>query len=117
MRGRNTVAWRLMRRARDDRGVAVVELAIIMPAFLLLLLGVMDFGKVFNYWQSTTQGAATGARAAAVDHWPATCKAGNPPVTKTNCSLQEWVRSQLRTRELYDTAKVCVAFPDGGVTA
>jgi len=29
-----------------------------MPAFLLILLGVMDFGKVFNYWQSGTQAAA-----------------------------------------------------------
>ena len=101
-----------MRLARDQRGVAVVELAVIMPAFLLLLLGVMDFGKVFSYWQSGTQAAATGARAAAVDQWPATCKAGDPPVTVTNCTLQQWVRSQLKTRELYDDAHVCVTFPD-----
>jgi TadE-like protein len=79
----------------------VVELAIILPAFLLILLGTMDFGKVFNYWQSTTQAAATGARAGAVDHWPA------------GMTLQEWVRSQLKTKELHDDAEVCVEFPDG----
>jgi Flp pilus assembly protein TadG len=83
-----------------------------MPAFLLILLGVMDFGKVFNYWQSGTQAAAVGARAAAVDDWPKTCFAGVPPVHSTTCTLQQWVRSQLKTRELYDDANVCVAFPD-----
>jgi Flp pilus assembly protein TadG len=92
--------------------VAVVELAVIMPAFLLILLGVMDFGKVFNYWQTGTQAAAVGARAAAVDNWPASCRAGDPPVVVTTCTLQQWIRSQLKTRELYEDANVCVAFPD-----
>ena len=99
-------------RIRNERGVAVVELAVIMPAFLLILLGVMDFGKVFNYWQTGTQAAAVGARAAAVDNWPRTCRAGVPPVLSTTCTLQQWVRSQLKTRELYEDAHVCVAFPD-----
>jgi Flp pilus assembly protein TadG len=77
----------------------------------------MDFGKVFNYWQSATQAASTGARAGAVDRWPDTCTAGDPPVSTTPCTLQDWVRSQLKTRELYDDAHVCVRFPDGGATA
>jgi Flp pilus assembly protein TadG len=115
---RRSLRLRLADRARDDRGVALVEFAIILPAFLLILLGVMDFGKVFNYWQSATQAASTGARAGAVDHWPGTCTAGDPPVRTTPCTLQAWVRSQLKTRELYDDAHVCVRFPDtGGATS
>jgi Flp pilus assembly protein TadG len=90
---------RLIDRARNDRGTAVVEFAIILPAFLLILLGVMDFGKVLYYWQSSSQAAATGARAAVVDHWPG---------DDTGTSLQQWVRSQLKTQELYDKANVCV---------
>jgi hypothetical protein len=108
---------RLIARLRDDRGVALVEFAIILPAFLLILLGVMDFGKVFNYWQTGTQAAATGARAGVVDHWPATCSAGDPPVASGSCTLQQWVRSQLKTRELYDDANVCVLFPDSDATS
>jgi hypothetical protein len=115
---RRSLRLRLADRARDDRGVALVEFAIILPAFLLILLGVMDFGKVFNYWQSATQAASTGARAAAVDRWPTSCSAGDPPAPTSPCTLQAWVRSQLKTRELYDDAHVCVRFPDtGGATA
>jgi hypothetical protein len=115
---RRSLRLRLADRARDDRGVALVEFAIILPAFLLILLGVMDFGKVFNYWQSATQAASTGARAGAVDRWPASCvTAVDPTVTSTSCTLQQWVRSQLKTKELFSDAHVCVTFPDGGLTA
>jgi hypothetical protein len=95
--------FRLIRRAREARGAALVEFAIILPAFLLILLGVMDFGKVMYYFQSATQAAATGARQAAVDRWPG---AGTT-------DLQAWVQEQLKTRELRDDARVCVLFPDG----
>ena len=99
---------RLIERVRGDRGTAVVEFAIILPAFLLILLGVIDFGKVLYYWQSSSQAAATGARAAVVDHWPG---------DDTGTTLQQWVRSQLKTQELYDDANVCVEFPDGDATS
>jgi Flp pilus assembly protein TadG len=98
---------RLIDRVRGDRGTAVVEFAIILPAFLLILLGVIDFGKVLYYWQSSSQAAATGARAAVVDHWPGD-DSGTP--------LQQWVRNQLKTQELYDDANVCVEFPDGATS-
>jgi hypothetical protein len=115
---RRSLRLRLADRARDDRGVALVEFAIILPAFLLILLGVMDFGKVFNYWQSATQAASTGARAGAVDRWPPTCVTSvNPTVTSGSCTLQQWVRSQLKTKELFNDAHVCVVFPDTGATA
>jgi Flp pilus assembly protein TadG len=94
---------RLIERVRGDRGTAVVEFAIILPAFLLILLGVIDFGKVLYYWQSSSQAAATGARAAVVDHWPG---------DDSGTTLQQWVRNQLKTQELYDDANVCVVFRD-----
>jgi Flp pilus assembly protein TadG len=44
------------RRARDD-GAAVVELALVLPVLLLLISGIIDFGRI--YWeQSTVSGAA-----------------------------------------------------------
>jgi Flp pilus assembly protein TadG len=99
---------RLIERVRGDRGTAVVEFAIILPAFLLILLGVIDFGKVLYYWQSSSQAAATGARAAVVDHWPG---------DDSGTTLQQWVRNQLKTQELYDDANVCVVFPDTDATS
>jgi Flp pilus assembly protein TadG len=99
---------RFIDRVRNDRGTAVVEFAIILPAFLLILLGVIDFGKVLYYWQSSSQAAATGARAAVVDHWPG---------DDSGTTLQQWVRNQLKTQELYDDANVCVVFPDTDATS
>jgi Flp pilus assembly protein TadG len=97
---------RLIRRARDERGAAIVEFAIILPAFLLILLGVMDFGKVMYYFQASTQAASTGARQAAVDRWP----------DDDTVNFQSWVRSQLKTNELRADARVCVVFPDAATT-
>jgi Flp pilus assembly protein TadG len=107
-RRRKRTRLRLPDRVRGDRGTAVVEFAIILPAFLLILLGVIDFGKVLYYWQSSSQAAATGARAAVVDHWPG---------DDTGTTLQQWVRSQLKTQELYDDANICVEFPPDGDTS
>lgn len=51
-------------RLRGERGYAAVETALIMPVFLLILMGVIDFGRL--YWtQSTVSSAANeGARMA-----------------------------------------------------
>ena len=40
-----------------DRGVAMVELALILPVLVMLLVGIIEFGRAFN-WQVSIQGAA-----------------------------------------------------------
>jgi Flp pilus assembly protein TadG len=52
--------------ATIDRGAAMVELALILPVLILLLVGIIEFGRAFN-WQVSIQGAAReGARALAL---------------------------------------------------
>jgi Flp pilus assembly protein TadG len=50
---------------RRDRGQSVVELALMLPVFLLLLLGILEFGMAFDHLLSisyaTREGARTGA--------------------------------------------------------
>jgi hypothetical protein len=50
---------------RRERGQSVVELSIILPLFLLLLLGILEFGMAFDHLLSisyaTREGARTGA--------------------------------------------------------
>jgi hypothetical protein len=84
---------------RDETGQSLVEFAVVLPLVLLLLLGIMDFGKAFNYWITENQVAAEGARRAAVNLGAAT--------------LHDYVRSQIKVKELHDNAKICVTFPDG----
>jgi hypothetical protein len=37
----------LIRRARNDRGTTIVEFALVLPIFFLLVLGIFDFGRYF----------------------------------------------------------------------
>jgi hypothetical protein len=37
----------LLRRDRNDRGTTIVEFALVLPIFFLLVLGIFDFGRYF----------------------------------------------------------------------
>lgn len=50
----------LRRLAGDDRGATIVEFAIVAPVFIVLLLGIFDFGHMV-YAQSVLQGAVHAA--------------------------------------------------------
>lgn len=102
---------------RNDRGVALVEFALVLPLLLVLLFGVVDFGKAFNYWIDQTHLANEGARWAVVNKNPGTPTA-----------FVDWVRDQAITSELRnggsssiptaDKAKVCLDFaPKTATTA
>jgi Flp pilus assembly protein TadG len=49
------------------RGAAVVEMAIVLPVFLLIVLGIVEFGRAMMVGQLLTNGARHGARRAIVD--------------------------------------------------
>jgi Flp pilus assembly protein TadG len=53
-------------RRNRGRGQALVEFAIIIPIFLLLLFGLLDFGRVVYAQQTIAQDAREGARAGLV---------------------------------------------------
>lgn len=55
-----------MRLVREERGQAVVEMALVVSLLLLLLLGVFTFGQVMHTYLSVTYAAREGARAAAL---------------------------------------------------
>ena len=44
-------------RGRDDRGQTITEFALILPIFILVLVGIVDFGRAV-YASSTIQNAA-----------------------------------------------------------
>lgn len=94
----------------EERAVALTEFALVAPLLFLLLFGVIDFGKAFNYWNDETQLAGQGARWAAVN--------SNPSGT---LSLQQYIQSQADSNELKNggsssvptKARVCISFPNG----
>ena len=68
-RALNPLPWprKALRKFRDsERGQSLVEFAMILPFFLVLLFALVDFGRAFYTWLLVTNAAREGARAAAV---------------------------------------------------
>ena len=114
--GRRTQRWRIFKRRRrfaaDERGVALVEFVLVLPLILLLLLGMIDFGKAFNYWNDETHLANEAARQAVVDNCPS-CTGSQ--------KINDWIRTEADTGELMNGGtqsisspgvRVCIWFPN-----
>lgn len=90
--------------------MALVEFALILPVLALMLFGMLDFGKAFNYWIDETHLANEGARFAVVNKNPA-----------SSGSLQQYIRDQVTSNELRNggtssvpgPVQVCIEFPNG----
>jgi Flp pilus assembly protein TadG len=105
------VVLNALRQSSDERGAVLVEFALVLPLLLILVFGMLEFGKAFNYWIDTTHLANEAARWAVVNNNPG---AG---------TLQEYIKSQANTIELRDggtasipsgdEAEVCISFPSG----
>jgi Flp pilus assembly protein TadG len=53
---------RLRRRARSERGAELIEFALTMPLILLVVLGIIEFGFLFQEYEVVTNAAREGAR-------------------------------------------------------
>jgi len=51
---------------KNNRGQSLVEFALIAPLLILLLMGIMECGRIFNQTLVVTAAAREGARSAAV---------------------------------------------------
>jgi hypothetical protein len=51
-------------RLRSERGAELIEFAIIFPTLLLVMLGIIDFGFLFQRYEVLTNAAREGARVA-----------------------------------------------------
>ena len=58
----------MSRTRRDDRGAVMVEFAIVLPVLLLILLGIIEFGRAYNTQVSIQAAAREGARELALRH-------------------------------------------------
>ncbi len=51
---------------KGEKGQSMVELALVLPMILLLLMGIVEFGRLFHTYLVITQGSREGARLAVV---------------------------------------------------
>jgi hypothetical protein len=93
------------RRDGRERGQALVEFALIAPLFLMLVVGVIQFGVAINFWFDLQRLANQGARSAAVNCGPAT---GN----QCGTSLKTFLEDQIISRGNRDAvAEICYVPP------
>jgi Flp pilus assembly protein TadG len=57
-------ALRWLRRVRAERGVELIEFALVFPLLLAVVLGIVDFGFLFRNYEVLTNAAREGARIA-----------------------------------------------------
>ncbi len=55
-----------MKLWKDNRGQGSVELALVLPILLLVLMAIVDFGRMFHGYLAVTAAAREGARQAAI---------------------------------------------------
>lgn len=54
------------RKHSEDQGAAAVEFVLVLPVLLLVLFGIIDFGRLMNAKLQLAEAAREGARAAAL---------------------------------------------------
>jgi hypothetical protein len=73
----------LRARLRRDSGAAAVEFALVLPLLLLILFGIIDFGRMLNAQITINEAAREGARAMALFD----ASAGGDRVAKATAEL------------------------------
>jgi len=84
-----TFSQRLLRRMRQERGQALVEFAVVLPVLLLIIVGILYFGRYENYSSQVTQLAEQAARYASVN--------GNPGSGTLQAYILAQAPSELQT--------------------
>jgi Flp pilus assembly protein TadG len=93
----------------SDGGQAAVEFALVVPLLCLIIIAILHFGKVMNYWLDLNHVASEGARKAAVNTFT------------SDGAYEGYIRSRLETSELRTggttsipaAATVAVCLPEG----
>jgi Flp pilus assembly protein TadG len=63
-----------MRATDRERGAAAVEFALVLPVLVLLVLGIIDFSRVFSAQQTLTFASREGVRAMALENSATTAR-------------------------------------------
>ena len=88
----------------------MTEFALIVPVFLLIVVGMLVFGRLLFYWIETNHVANETARWVIVDRNPYKTCVGAPTGAVGCRSLQQNARSQA-TDEFENRVRVCIDYP------
>ena len=90
-----------------ERGAELVEFALIFPLFMLLMVGVIEFGRAYNVYENVIHATREGVRAASAD-----CLTGG------NCtpgSYSKLTPAQIRTKIRAHLSAINISVPDSDI--
>lgn len=104
---------RLFSLKKGQKGQATVEFALLLPIFLLLLLGIIEMGLIFKDYIAVSHGAKEGARRAALGNTDAEiCQVVLDSLTISQPELVQVVIDPTEgSRERGSQATVTVTYP------
>jgi Flp pilus assembly protein TadG len=108
------MSGQLRRAVKREEGQALVEFALVMPILIVLVLGIIDFGKAINYWNGETSLANDVARIVSVGTYP-----NSGPCTGSESTLTVYATCALKSQYGISTSAgsslsgllVCVSVP------
>lgn len=74
---------------RRDKGAALVEFAILLPILLLLLMGMVEFGRAYNAQITLTQASREGVRVLAITKDSAAAVSATENVAATTLNVSQ----------------------------
>ena len=107
-----------MRRMRSERGAVAVEFALVLPLLVAMLLGIMEFGLMYNGQMSVTNAARETARTMAVTNDPAAARnaaRAAAPALKPGLTDAE-IGITPATCTPGATARITISHPFGSIT-
>ncbi len=75
-----------LRGRRRSRGQALLEFALVLPIFLLIVFGIIDIGRYVYLTNAFNEGAREGARYGSVEQWQYGCPASVVTQTRFACT-------------------------------
>jgi Flp pilus assembly protein TadG len=105
----------MMKRRHRERGSALAETAVVMTVLLMLMFGIIDFGRALYTYSFVAQLAREGARWAIVRGADCTLLSGGCPAS--SAQLQTYVQSlnEGATNASKITATLTFAAPSSGI--
>jgi Flp pilus assembly protein TadG len=99
---------------RNDRGAVAVEFALILPILVVLVFGIIDFGRAFNAQVTLSQAAREGARLAALGNSTGTVTsrtiAAAPALSPVTVTVTPCASGATQTTDAVVTVKYTLTF-------
>ena len=103
-----------MRRSKFGRndGQTLVEFALVLPIFMLVIMTVLEFGRAITYWHDLNNSAQVAARYAVVNRYPGIPPAAPCPANCPSGGFLAWAKSDLNSASLAGNTQVSICYRD-----